>query len=426
MTLFFNIANIVLGALFILCYSYQIFYIIYTLFKKPKAYAPTDQTKRYAILICGRNESGVIGYLLDSIKAQDYPADRLDTYVCADNCTDDTAEIARARGAIVHERHNLELIGKGYALSELIQTIYAARGQDYYDGYFIVDADNLLDSHFVTEMDKAFCAPEGYGVITGYRNSKNFGDSWLSAGYAIWFLHDAKHLNNARSLLGTKCTVAGTGFLIHKDILKAQGGWIHHCLIEDIEFVTDNYLKDVKFGYCHDAILYDEQPVKFSQSWTQRMRWVKGYLQVLGKYGFSLIKRIFKKGGFSCFDLLTNISAAYLLTTTAFIFNVVYLILTLIMNPAIFLSTLITSLIMLGGAYLCMLLLSVPVCITEKDRIHASTGMRILGMLTFPIYMMSYVPIAIVAIFTPRVKWKPIEHKAAMSVDDVAQKNNKS
>ena len=419
----FDIANLILGVLFIVCYAYQIFYVIYTLFKKPKTFAPTDQTNRYAVLICGRNEEAVIGYLLDSLKAQDYPADRFDVYVCADNCTDRTAEVVREHGAIAYERFNTTKIGKGYALSELIQFIFKTHGQDHYDGYFIIDADNLLDPHFITEMDKAFCAPEGYKVVNGYRNSKNFGDNWLSASYAVWFLHDAKQLNNARCLLGTNAAVAGTGFVIHKDVLKSQGGWIHHGLIEDIEFTADAFTRDVKFGYCHDAILYDEQPTSFVQSWHQRMRWVKGYLQVLKKYGWALTKRMCRKGGFACFDLMCNISAAYLLTTTAFLLNLVYLIVTLIINPAAFLGTLITSLVMLFGGYMCMLFLSFFVCITEKERIHASTGKRILGMLTFPLFMMSFVPIAIIAIFTPRVSWKPIKHTAAMSVKDVKTKD---
>lgn len=416
---FFEIANLILGMLFLICYAYQIFYVFYTLFKKPKVFAPTAQTNRYAILICGRNESGVIGYLLDSIKAQDYPADRLDTYVCADNCTDDTAQIARARGAHVYERFHKTEIGKGYALSALVDHIYSLHGDDHYDGYFIIDADNLLDPHFITEMDKALCAPEGYQVVTGYRNSKNFGDNWLSASYALWFLHDAKQLNNARCLLGTNATVAGTGFVIHKDVLKRQGGWIHHGLIEDIEFTADQFVHDVKFGYCHDAVVYDEQPTRFVQSWNQRLRWVKGYLQVLRKYGLKLTGRMFRRGGFACFDLMCNISAAYLLTTTAFLFNLIYLAVVLLTNPPAFLSALVTALVMLLGGYLCMLFLSFFVCITERDRIHASRGKRILGMLTFPFFMMSFVPIAIVAIFCPRVTWKPIKHTAAMSVTDV-------
>lgn len=415
----FTILNLMFGALFVLCYAHQIFYVFYTLFKKHKTYPATQQTNRYAVLICGRNEEGVIGYLLDSVKAQDYPGELVDVYVCADNCTDNTAEVARAHGATVLERHNTQLVGKGYALSELIQMIYDTYGTDHYEGFFVVDADNLLDTRFIAEMDQCFCSGEGYGVIAGYRNSKNFDENWLSSGYSVWFLHEGKQLNNARSLLGVSGAVSGTGFMIHKDVLKAQGGWIHHLLIEDVEFSADNLTKGVKIGYCHDAILYDEQPVSFRQSWFQRLRWVKGYLQVLRRYGGRIFRGIFRKGGFSCYDLLTNIGAAYLVVPAAFLVNVVYLILCPIFAPDKFLFALITVSGSFFMAYLAMFFLSFFACITEKKRIHATTAKRIKAMFVFPFFMMSFVPIAMVAIFTPKVKWRPIEHRVKASVEDM-------
>lgn len=67
-------------------------------------------------MICARNEEQVIGNLLDSIAGQDYPKDKLHVFVIADNCTDETAAIARAKGATVYERHDLSKARKGYAL----------------------------------------------------------------------------------------------------------------------------------------------------------------------------------------------------------------------------------------------------------------------------------------------------------------------
>lgn len=108
---------------------------------------------------------------------------------------------------------------------------------------------------------------DGYRIITSYRNSKNYGDNWISAGYALWFLREAKYLNNARYLLGTSCAVSGTGFMFSREILKSCGGWPFHLLVEDIEFTIHNIVSGEKVGYCPRAVLYDEQPTKFSQSW---------------------------------------------------------------------------------------------------------------------------------------------------------------
>ena len=91
--------NAIIMALFFLCYSYQFVYLAIGLFAKPKKTESPATRHRIAILIAARNEEAVIGQLLDSVRAQNYPAELLDAYVVADNCTDATAVIARAHGA---------------------------------------------------------------------------------------------------------------------------------------------------------------------------------------------------------------------------------------------------------------------------------------------------------------------------------------
>ena len=114
-----NIINVIVALLFIICYSYQVFYIIVALIKKPYKYRDTDKRHRYAFVISARNEEEVIGQLCDSIRGQNYPAELIDIFVVADNCNDATANVAREHGATVYERFNTEKIGKGYALDFL-------------------------------------------------------------------------------------------------------------------------------------------------------------------------------------------------------------------------------------------------------------------------------------------------------------------
>lgn len=178
----------------------------------------------------------------------------------ADNCTDDTAQVSRGPGAIVYERFNQHKKGKGYALDYLFRTL-AHEGRDQYDGYLIFDADNLVDPNFVSEMNKVFDSGN-YGAITCYRNSRNFGANWISAGYAIWFLREARFLNFPRMLLGSNCHVSGTGFLISADVIRENGGWPYHLLTEDIEFSVSCALKGRRIGYCDKAVIYDEQPTR--------------------------------------------------------------------------------------------------------------------------------------------------------------------
>ena len=116
-------------------------------------------------------------------------------------------------------------------------------------------------------MNKTFS--KGYRIITSYRNSKNFGTNWISAGYSLWFLREAKFLNNARMMLGTSCAVSGTGFLVSSEVIRERGGWNYHLLTEDIEFTVDTVIRGETIGYCAGAMLYDEQPTRFDQSWNQ-------------------------------------------------------------------------------------------------------------------------------------------------------------
>ena len=324
------------------------------LLKTPKTYEETKKYK-YGVLISARNESAVIAQLIQSIKQQNYPKKLITVFVVADNCTDHTAEIARQAGAVVYERFNKEQVGKGYALDWLLKNIAKDYGEDAFDGYFVFDADNILDENYVAEMNKVFGS--GYRVITSYRNSKNYGDNWISAGYALWFLREAKYINNARMMLGTSCAVSGTGFLVSREVFEKNGGWKHHLLTEDIEFSTDCIVQGERIGYCNSAIIYDEQPTTFKASWNQRLRWSKGFYQVFFNYGGKLCKNIFKKHSFAAYDMFMTIAPGVLLTLATFAIGIAGVIYALV-NP-VYMNVMVHSLtetvvFALGASYVTM------------------------------------------------------------------------
>ncbi len=111
--------NFLMAALFAACYCYQAVFALVRLLGKRRTFT-AKKLCRYGVLIAARNESAVIGQLIDSIHGQDYPQDLVDVYVVADNCTDDTARIAREHGAQVFERFNKLQVGKGYAMAFLL------------------------------------------------------------------------------------------------------------------------------------------------------------------------------------------------------------------------------------------------------------------------------------------------------------------
>lgn len=254
-----RMTNYIIAVVFFVCYTYQFLYIpvpwLLAKRKAAKAAALEATPHNYAVLICARNESAVIADLIGSLRSQTYDQSLLHIFVLADNCTDDTSDIARSAGATVYERFNNVQVGKGYAL----QTLLGHLEQDYpagFDGYFVFDADNILDPDYIAAMNRTFS--QGHDIVTSYRNSKNYGDNWISAGYALWFLRESRYLNHARSLLGTSCAVSGTGFLFSRAVLEETGPWPFHLLTEDIQFSVHEILQGRKVAFAPDAVLYDE------------------------------------------------------------------------------------------------------------------------------------------------------------------------
>ncbi len=410
--------NFIIAAVFFICYAYQFFYIPAALIKKDEPHK-AEKKHRFAVLVCARNEEAVIAGLINSIHRQTYDRNLIRIFVMADNCTDNTASAARNAGATVYKRNNQSLVGKGYALEALLKNIERDYPRNYFDGFFVFDADNVLDKNYIAEMNRTFS--DGNDIITSYRDSKNYGDNWISAGYALWFLRESRYLNHARMLLGTSCAVSGTGFFFSRRILEKNGGWNFHLLTEDIEFTVHNIVNGEKVAFCPKAVLYDEQPTSFRQSWRQRLRWAKGYLQVYGKYGKDLAKGI-ARGDFSCFDMAMAIMPAAVLTAVSVVINSCVAAVTLAGG-----GNVTPILISLGesvlNVYLTLLLLGGITTVTEWKMIHTSAVKKVFYIFTFPLFMLTYIPISFAAIFA-KVEWKPISHSVNVSLAEYCSRES--
>lgn len=276
-----------IGVLLSVMVAYRVVFTIIGLFWTRK-FKPAKKKHKYAICIAARNEETVIGNLLDSIKKQDYPEDLLTVFVVADNCTDETAKIARKNGAICYERFDNEHRTKGFALQYLFEKIEEDYGRKSFEGYFIFDADNLLKKDYISRMNDAF--DSGEKIITSYRNIKNIDENWITITFAVHWLRSIRFNHRARSVLRLATNIQGTGYLFSNEVV--QDGWKYTSLTEDRGLTADAVAQGYRISYQDAAEFYDEQTPDYKVAYNQKLRWSKGLLINFKESGWKLFVNI--------------------------------------------------------------------------------------------------------------------------------------
>ena len=418
----FKWPNIILTIVGIITF-YNFIFLIIGFIIKPKKFPETNNYKKYGILIAARNEELVIGQLIDSILNQDYPKDKIEIFVVADNCSDNTYKLAKSKGVKVYERNNLSKQRKGYALDFLLQNINKDYGIKSFDGYIVFDADNLLDKDFVKEINKAFVINKN--AVRGYLNTKNFDTNFITSAYSIHFYRSVVAQHRPRQFLKLGTHINGTGILIASHLLK--DGWKYHSLTEDAELTAHLTSKHIKVEICEQAIFFDEQPDKFKFVFRQRVRWEKGRMLVFFKYFFKMFGSIFRYFSFTSYDLLVSLIPWGLFSFIRYI--LVPIIIGVIfgsLGSLDFWHTFFMSFITLYiGLYFYDVFLATLVVIKERKNIHASLFQKIKGIITYPWFNIISMYIAFYALIHPKVKWKSITHtdiRTIEDVDDIKQK----
>ena len=391
---------------------YQLVVSICSLVKLKDKPLLVDKNHKFMAILPAHNEETVIGNLIESLKKQDYPKELLDIYVIADNCTDNTAQIAKKAGAIVLERHEDDPAKKtkGAALQWFLKQKIEENAD--YDAFFVFDADNIVDVNFTKAMNKKLC--QGEEVVQGYRDIKNPTDSWISAGYAIfyWTMHRFYHL--ARYNLGLSALLNGTGFMVKFDIIKPTG-WNTDTLTEDIEFSLKRIIQGKRVGWATDAIVYDEQPVGFKQSWSQRSRWTVGHIQCLNEYTKPLAVAVKEYKTVMNFDgLLYMIGSIpmFILTVVLVVINFVMYILGGMSTP----DLIVNCIRYLLPTFLLPIFVGVIIMWLDKRPIKP----MIKGLVLYPLFLGSWLLINFKCLFIRDTKWEKIDHVRDIKIKDVA------
>ncbi len=392
-------------------WCYQIAISLCALVKLKDKKLITNKKHKFMAIIPAHNEEAVVSNLIESLKHQTYDKELYDIYVIADNCTDNTAKVAREAGAIVLERYDPDHKTKGFALQWFLKQKIEENAD--YDAFFVFDADNIVDKNFIVNMNKKLC--QGEEVVQGYRDIKNPTDNWITAGYALfyWTMHRLYHL--ARYNVGLSPLLNGTGFMVKFDVVKPNG-WETETLTEDIEFSLKSIIQGRKLGWATDAIVYDEQPTSFKQSWSQRSRWTVGHMQCVKRYTgelFNAVKKHKTVMNFDGFLYMIGTTPMLILTMALMIINFVLYSAQEMTNFELIINVLNylvpTLFLPIGTAILAMILDKKPI----KPMIK--------GLIFYPIFMGSWVVINIKCLFKRETKWEKINHVRDIKIAEVKE-----
>ncbi len=371
-----------------------------------------SKQNKFALVIAAHNEELVIGNILDSLNQQNYPKNLYTIFVIADNCTDSTALIAKRHGANVFERSNNKKKGKGYALEWMFNKLFLMN--DNFDAISVFDADNLVTSDFLTEMNEKLC--EGNQVVQGYIDSKNPYDSWITCSYSIAFWLANRIFQLPRYNLGLSCGLCGTGFSIDSNVLK-KIGWGATCLTEDLEFTMKLALNNLKVAWAHKAVVYDEKPITLKQSWNQRKRWMQGHADCAGKY----LKPLFYKG-IKERDMVAFDCAIYLFQPIRFIF--LGLITLMMWIQTIYPESPFYNLkylfpVQVWYIFVTLQMFYGPLIILIEKKFNLKS---LLGFIIYPFYCLTWVPITIQGFLSKDNKeWDHTLHTRKISIKDLEE-----
>lgn len=223
----------------------------------------------FAIVIPAHNEAATIQRTLDSCAALRYPHDKLTVCVIADNCTDDTAEVARKLGATCLVRHDEQRRGKGFALEWALPKVLT----DGRDAVVVLDADCLISANSLDVLDARLQA--GSRVLQMNNQVVNPDQNAITYLLAIANTLENELFYAPKSVLGLAVNLRGTGMVFHRGVLL-QCPWHARSAAEDAEYSQRLFREGIAIEFVPQCGVVSASPVNRAQLAVQRTRWIGG------------------------------------------------------------------------------------------------------------------------------------------------------
>ncbi len=264
-----------------------------SMFPSRKKKAISSINRKYAVLIPGYKEDNVIIEVAEDALKQDYPTELYDVVVIADSFKQETLDTLR--------KLPIKVIEVSFDLSTKSKALNVAMGQlpDVYDVAIVLDADNLMESSFITKINDAF--DNNFIAVQGHRVAKNYNtpfailDAVSEEVNNMIFRKGHRNLGLSAALIGSGMAMDYTYFKTMMKKIKAIGGF-------DKEIELQMLKEGIRIEFLNDAIVFDEKVQKAEVFSNQRRRWLSAQLHYFSMDFMNSLKHLILHGNVDYFD----------------------------------------------------------------------------------------------------------------------------
>ena len=255
--------------------------------------------RRLAVLVPAHNESTGLLPTLADIRSQLLPGDRL--LVIADNCTDDTAAVARAGGAEVIERHDATKLGKGYALEYGLGHLTL----DPPDIVIAIDADCRVKAGTIDQLALTSGATGQPVQAVNTMTSPTMSPINHQIAEFAWRVKQWLRPLGL-SALWLPCQMTGTGMAFPWDAIRSVD-FKSASLAEDLRLGLELSFAGYSPRFCPSACVTSEFPSSVNGTKTQRKRWEQGHLEIIANDALRLSSLAIARGNWPLFVLTLDL-----------------------------------------------------------------------------------------------------------------------
>lgn len=263
--------------------AYPLIYSLASLGTRKSYYPPANKQHRFAVLFPAYKEDRIIVSVVESFLKQNYPQELYNVIVISDHMQD-TTNTCLAQLPITLLKANYENSSKAKALNFAMDHF----GRDEFDAVVILDADNIVDTNFLQEINKVIDA--GVQAIQAHRTAKNRNtEIAVLDGLSEEVNNSIFRRGHVR--LGVSSALIGSGMIFNYQ-------WFHDNVKhlstagEDKELEVLLLKQRIFIEFLDEVYVYDEKTQGEQGFYNQRRRWLATQFAQWGRVFKDLPKAI--------------------------------------------------------------------------------------------------------------------------------------